>query len=58
MTPLQKFLQTGFRVFLLITGADFVQPAAIPVQNQALDGLDVAVQEHAADQCLHRIRQD
>lgn len=58
MTTLQIFLQTRFRIFLFIARADFVQAGLIPVKDQLFYGLDIAVQEHATDQCLDRIGKD
>ena len=43
---------------MFIARADFVQAGLIPVKDQLFYGLDIAVQEHATDQCLDRIGKD
>ncbi|PPS58925.1 hypothetical protein CRX72_25685 [Pantoea sp. BRM17] len=58
MATLQILLQARFGIFLFIARAYLLQTVQIPVENQLLNGLDITVEEDAANQRLYRIRKD
>ncbi len=45
MATLQILLQARFRIFLFIARTYLIQTGFIPVKDQLLDGLDIAIEE-------------